>query len=350
MARGRAGAAPANKGPVEGSEVEMGGIMLRAVKKPDGSIVYKPVSEIEKAAVNASNQKPKSDQAWLKEKQAAVVQARVKESSQSQRNTQKKNAKTYGASEIYNRRSVKQDKIHVDVSQYLADLRLEEAQARRAQKDTKKPEEYRFIKEALDAEEAKYQQKVVKARETEYARTRKRMGVRGAKDGGESSDEEDNKQLSEEDFRKLCQARNESANKELADSNIKLITPVTPAAEAKKQTQKLRAQQVDRDSRSSRQEYVPPATTGYVDPRSFAAQEQAAAEAHKWQSLKEESEVYAQERERGGITEPRPKGKGGGSRNRNRRSDSKGKGGKGKGNKQSCSGKGGGRGNQSKGP
>ncbi len=48
---------------------------------------------------------------------------------------------------------------------------------------------------------------MVKARETEYARTRKRMGVRGAKDGGESSDEEDNKQLSEEDFRKLCQVQ-----------------------------------------------------------------------------------------------------------------------------------------------
>lgn len=325
--------------------MEMGGIMLRAVKKPDGSIVYKPVAEIEKAAANAAQQKPKSDKAWLKEKQAAVVQARVKENSQSQRNAQKKNAKTYGASEIYNRRSVRQDKIQVEVSQYLADLRLEEAQARRAQKDLKKPEEYRFIKEALDAEEAKYQQRVVKARENEYARTRRRMGVRGPKEGAESSDEEDNKQLSEQDFRKLCEARNESANKELADSNIKLIQPITPAAEAKKQNQRARAQPADRE-RSSRQLYVPPASTGYVDPRSMAAQEQAVLEADMWQSLKQESELSALERDKG--CEPTNKGKG--SRNNRRRNDGKGKG-KGKGsNNKSSGGKGGKANNQSRGP
>ena len=36
--------------PVEGTEVEMGGIMLRAVKNQKGEIVFKPVAEIEKAA------------------------------------------------------------------------------------------------------------------------------------------------------------------------------------------------------------------------------------------------------------------------------------------------------------
>jgi len=44
----------------------------------------------------------------------------------------------------------------VEVSQYLADLRLEEAAAKSANMHVSKPGQYKFIKESLDVEEAKY--------------------------------------------------------------------------------------------------------------------------------------------------------------------------------------------------
>ena len=85
-----------------------------------------------------------------------MANARQKEHSADRRAPQSRNAKTYGASEIYSRRSDKQSEVKVQVSKYLADLRLEEEQARTAQMHVKNPGQYQFIKEALDVEEAKY--------------------------------------------------------------------------------------------------------------------------------------------------------------------------------------------------
>eukprot|EP00658_Telonema_sp_P-2_P033427 TRINITY_DN24542_c0_g1_i1.p1 TRINITY_DN24542_c0_g1~~TRINITY_DN24542_c0_g1_i1.p1 ORF type:complete len:164 (-),score=56.93 TRINITY_DN24542_c0_g1_i1:714-1205(-) len=144
------------------------------------------------------------------------------------------------------------------------------------------------------------------------------MGVRGAKDGadGESSDEEENKQLSEEEFKQLCQARNESARKELNQRGLKVI------ASQPIQAKSLPAPKPRVNGRANKEQVPQQASVGYVDPYSAAAQEQAAAEASKWQNLKEESELSAQHRESQSkkINKPNNKsGKGkGGGRNRNR--------------------------------
>jgi len=301
--------------------------MMRAVKKPDGTIAYKQVAELDKATESKKGQK--SDKAWVKEKAREVAKARDAEFHETKRKEQRKNANTYGASEIYTRRSDRQGQVHVEVSQYLADLRLEDEQARHAQKDTKQPGQYRLIKEALDAEESKYQQKVLKAREVSYSRTRKRMGVRGGGKQGDSTDEEDNAELSDEQFRKLCQARNDSANKELAMSGAKLLKPVKAEAVPGKKAQSPKAAasasapaRSDRNTQK-RELYNPGPSNVYVDPRSAAAQEQAAAEADHWASLKQESEISAQHREQGTV-EGRPSS---GRNSRNNRKQGKGKGG-----------------------
>jgi len=102
----------------------------------------------------------------------------------------------------------------------------------------------------------------------------------------------------------------------------------------------------------SQELYNPGPSNAYVDPRSAAAQEQAASEAGHWASLKQESEISAQHREQGTV-EGRPSS-GRNSRN-NRKREGKGKGGakggnsaKGGGNKGS-SGKGNSKGSNSKG-
>ena len=46
----------------------------------------------------------------------------------------------------------------MEVSQYLQDLRLEEAAARSANMHVSKPGQYKFIKESLEVEEAKYKE------------------------------------------------------------------------------------------------------------------------------------------------------------------------------------------------
>ena len=48
------------------------------------------------------------------------------------------------------------DSSQVEVSQYLADLRLEDEAARSANMHVTKPGQYQFIKESLDVEEAKH--------------------------------------------------------------------------------------------------------------------------------------------------------------------------------------------------
>jgi len=335
MTRGGKASGAASSGAAklkEGHEIDMGGMMMRAVKKPDGTLVYKPVAELDKAAEIKKG--PKSDKVWVKEKQREVVKARDAEFKETKRSAMQKQAKTYGASEIYTRRSDRQGQVHVEVTKYLADLRLEEEQARRAQKDTKKPQEYRLIKEALDAEEAKYQQKVLKAREVSYARTRKRMGVRGGGKQDDSSDEDDPSKLSDVDFRKLCQARNDSANKDMAMSGGKLLKPIKaePVPNAKKSQNNKPS---PRPNNSKKELYNPEPSKAYVDPRSVAAQDQAVAEAQHWADLKEESDLSALDREQGNT---RPaSGRGG------RKRDGKPKGG-GKGNN---SGKGGNKNNSS---
>lgn len=324
--------------PVEGSEVEMGGIMLRAVKNQKGEIVWKSVAEIEKAAAVKAQPKPKSDKDWLREKERAVVNARQKEHSADRRAQQSRNAKTYGASEFYTKRNDKQSQVQVPVSKYLADLRLEEEQARTAQMHTKNPGGYRFIKEALDVEEDKYRKQVAKARERAYEQTRRRMGVRGGKKStGDSSDEEDDQNLSEEEFRRLCQARNESAKKEVERRGGKVVAPSREECEVS-----TRAEQSSKGNGSrirERTEFESQASVGYVDPRSMQAQEQAADEFSMYQTLKEVSEQQALSRDKGDNQHGKGKGNRN-NRNNRRRNDGKGKGkgkgggGKGGGNKR----------------
>lgn len=136
------------------------------------------------------------------------------------------------------------------------------------------------------------------------------------------------------------QARNESAKKEVERSGSKVIAPtraeceVTTRAETQKPNNKSNANR----SRERAVDYESHASTAYVDPRSMLAQEQAADEFARYQTLKEVSEQDALGRGKEGGNQ-NGKGKGNrNNRNNRRRNDGKGKGGGGKGS----GGKGGG--------
>ena len=81
----------------------------------------------------------------------------------------------------------------MEASQYLQDLRLEEEQARAANMHINQKGRYQIIKESLDAEEAKFNAKTLKAREKSYERAQRKAGVRSNKNdvGDDDSSEEE---------------------------------------------------------------------------------------------------------------------------------------------------------------
>jgi len=319
----------------EGDEKEMGGMMLRAVKSHDGKIVFKPVSQLD-AKPEA---KPQDEKAWLKEKQKAVVDARVQERRAVENNKKKASAEIYGRDEIYQGRSRgggggRNSRVReVEVSQYLQDLRLEEAQARSNGLHNSKPGQYMIIKESLDAEEAKHNQAALKAREKAYQRSQRRHGVHNSRDDKADDSDEAEHVMSEEEFKRLAQARAKAADNELARDGVKLRAPIPKReeeeakarAKAKEEEDRRDRRQRDRESKAEKQQQnseAKQAASGYVNGSSAEARAAAASEAALWAERKEQSEEIKlvndkrpdSAKKRSGSRKGKGKGKGGGSK------------------------------------
>ena len=125
----------------------------------------------------------KEEERWIRETQNAIKEQRVAEARELARKEKSRKAELFGAEEVYT--SVRAHKApHVPVPKLLRETREEEAAARAAGMAQSAPKQYQFIKESLDALEAKHAAADLAAREKAYDRNRRRLKVRGRGGGG----------------------------------------------------------------------------------------------------------------------------------------------------------------------
>ena len=166
----------------------------------------------------------KEEERWIRETQNAIKEQRVAEARELARKEKSRKAELFGAEEVYT--SVRAHKApHVPVPKLLRETREEEAAARAAGMAQSAPKQYQFIKESLDALEAKHAAADLAAREKAYDRNRRRLKVRGRGGGGGGEEEEEEE---EEDLRtKLSKMTDEEFKASQVLARSPFLSPIS---------------------------------------------------------------------------------------------------------------------------
>jgi hypothetical protein len=236
-----------------GDKKEMGGIDFVAVEK-EGQIKWEPVDGIDSlASREAARRVEREELEFLRQQEEAIKDARVKEGREAHRKESQRKAQIFGAENVF--RTTKERHLppisliphththlgpppprHLSSRQtrgplvqepkLLVDTRLEEEAARKAGLDKTDPKKYLFLKESLDALEARYKAEELAAREKAYERKKGKLRIRdrpgAAGDEAEDEEVEDLRtrlsKMTDEEFKALAEARRAKAATEVRDA------------------------------------------------------------------------------------------------------------------------------------